>query len=357
VVDEALRSRAGNPGGTPHGRLTLQDIADAAGVSAALVSLVLRGRPGPSKATAAMITEVADRLGYRPNRAASRLASRSTRLIGLTMTPGNPYHGELVEEIQARTDAQGYDLLLAAVTRSHDELRSVETLVDSSCEALILLGPILPPEILARAVGAVPTVVVGRPLDLPKIDVVRSSDIEAMKLLVDHVASLGHTRIAHIDGGDLYLPAERVRGYLSAMAARGLEPVVVPGGETLEAGARAAEQLLEQHDVTAVIAYNDQCAIGVMDHLKRQGLRVPEDMSVTGFDDDRLAGLALVDLTTINPAQLDQARIAAELAISRAQGGRGRRQVRMPEAHLTVRGSTAAPPAPRSRPRRSSSRA
>lgn len=339
-------------GDTPARRPTLQDIADEAGVSAALVSMVLRGRPGASAATAARVTEVAERLQYRANRIASKLASPRTRLIGVTMTPGNPYHAELIEELQATADARGYDLLLAAVTRTHDERRSIETLVDSSCEALVLLGPILPADALVQAVHTVPTVCIGRPIDEPNLDVVRSADVEAMEILVDHLASLGHTRIAHVDGGDLPLPAERVRGYRQAMRARGLDPLVVPGGETRDAGVRAVADLKAHPGVTAVVAYNDQSAIGILDQLQREGIRVPADISVTGFDDDPLASLAHFDLTTINPSQLVQARLAVEAAIERAEGTRTERIIRVAAAHLTIRGSTARPPATAPRRRR-----
>lgn len=339
MADEVPGTADGRPG-SARSRPTLQDIATAAGVSTGLASLVLRGRSGPSAATAARVVEVADRLGYRPNRTASQLASRRTRLLGVTLTPGNPYHGELVEEIQATADARGYGVVLAAVTRTHDERRSIETLVDSNCEALVLLGPVLPPDILAHAIGGVPTVSVGRPLDLPGVDVVRSADIEALRLLVDHLVGLGHTRIAHVDGGDLYLPAERVRGYRRAMKTHGLEPLVLPGGETWEVGTHVGADVLRHKGVTAVIAYNDQCAIGLMNYFQRHGVRVPEDISVTGFDDDRLAGLAQINLTTINPSQLDQARLAVERAVERAEGGRVRRTVQVADAHLTVRGST-----------------
>jgi len=189
----------------------------------------------------------------------------------------------------------------------------------------------------------VPTVCIGRPIDEPDVDVVRSADIEALRLLVDHLAGLGHTRIVHVDGGDLYLPAERVRGYRRAMKAHGLEPLVLPGGETWEVGTRVGAELLRHKGVTAVIAYNDQCAIGLMDYFQRHGVRVPEDISVTGFDDDRLAGLAQINLTTINPSQLDQARLAVERAVERAEGSRAKRTIQVADAHLTVRGSTGRP--------------
>ena len=353
MPQEVPQPRRTSAAGTSRRRPTLQDIADEAGVSAGLVSIVLRRRPGPSAATAAKVLEAAERMGYRANRTASQLASRRTRLLGVTMTPVNPYHGELIEEVQAAADARGYGVVLAAVTRTHDERRSIETLVDSGCEALVLLGPILPPAVLKQAVGQVPAVVIGRPLDLPGVDVVRSADIEALDLLVDHLVSLGHSKIAHVDGGELYLPAERVRGYRQAMAARGLDPVVIPGGETPEAGAKAAAEVLRHGGLTAIIAYNDQCAVGILHHLHRMGIRVPQDISVTGFDDDRLAGLAQIDLTTINPSQLDQARLAVEAAIARAEGTRSKRTIQVAEARLTIRGSTGASPPARPSRRRS----
>jgi DNA-binding LacI/PurR family transcriptional regulator len=175
---------------------------------------------------------------------------------------------------------------------------------------------------------------------------VRSADLEAMEMLVDHLVSLGHTRIAHVDGGDLYLLAERVRGYSQAMRARGLEPFVIPGGETREAGVQAVAELMRRPGTTAVVAYNDQCAIGIVDQLERSGIRVPHDKSVTGFDKDRVADLAQINLTTIDPSQLVQARLAVEAAIERAEGTRTERIVRVASAQLAIRASTAPPPPP-----------
>lgn len=324
-------------------RPMLQDVADAAGVSVSTVSLVLRGRVGPSAETAAKVTEAAEQLGYRVNRVASTLSSTRTRLLGVTMTPGNPYHGELLEEIQAVADERGYEVVLATVTRSHDEQRAIETLVDSNCEALILLNSMLATDILLKAIDSRPTVMIGRPLEHEGIDVVRSADIEALELLVDHLHQLGHRRIAHIDGGPMHIPAERIRGYRKAMKARGLKPLVLPGGETRESGQEAVAALLEHHDVTAAVVYNDQCAVGVLDELFRRGVRVPDDISVTGFDDDPLARLALVNLTTVNPSQAAQSRMAVEAAIDLAEGIRHGSVVQTAPASLVVRGSTAAP--------------
>lgn len=321
-------------------RPTLGDIAAEAGVSMALVSMILRGTPGPSPVTSARVLEVADRLGYRANRTASQLARRRTHSLGVTMTPGNPYHGELIEEIQASADPQSYEVILGAVTRVHDERRAIETLVDSSCEALVLLGPVLPPDQLHEAIDNLPAVCVGRPLNLPGVDVVRAADVEAMAMLVDHLVSYGHTRIAHVDGGKGFLPAERRRGYKAAMRAHGLEPLVIPGGETEEAGIAAARKFATYAGVTAVVAFNDLCAIGMMDYLHRNGIRVPDDVSLTGFDDDRLAQLGMISLTTIHPQTIEQARFAVHAALDRLDGGRTERVDHVVTPRLMTRGST-----------------
>ncbi|MFZ0161090.1 MAG: LacI family DNA-binding transcriptional regulator [Kineosporiaceae bacterium] len=331
-------------------RLTLQDIADAAGVSTGLVSLVLRGRSGPSAATAARVTEVADRLGYRANRTASQLASRRTQLLGVTMTPGNPYHGELVEEILTRTRERHFEVLLAPVTRSHEELGSIQSLVDSRCEVILLLNSTLTPDDLDKALDGLPAVCVGRDVDLPDVDVVTSGDAPAMRLLVDHLVSLGHTRIAHVDGGGPYLPQERREGFEAAMSAHGLRPLVIPGGETEEGGAEAADELLRHEGVTAAVAYNDLAAIGLMDRLYSRGVQVPDDISVTGFDDDRIAGLHGINLTTIDPSKLEQARRAVDWALERVEGGRTDRLTYAFTPRLVVRGSTAAPRSHQARP-------
>src|SRR4051794_18480184 len=137
------------------------DIAARAGVSKALVSLVFRNAPGASAETRARVLAAADELGYRHNRTASMLARRRTNLLGVTMILRNPYHAELVEDIQAAADDVGYDLVLGTLTRTHPEDRAIERLLESRCEALILLGPEIAPVRLAALSAQLPVTVVG----------------------------------------------------------------------------------------------------------------------------------------------------------------------------------------------------
>src|SRR5689334_16439853 len=136
----------GGASAAPAGRRrpTIADVAAEAGVSKGLVSMVLSGSAGPSAATTERVLAIADRIGYRANRSASLLARRRTRLLGVTLVPSNVYHGELVEEIQAAAGEAGYEMALGAIGGHHDEGRSIETLVDFRCEALLLLGPTMP---------------------------------------------------------------------------------------------------------------------------------------------------------------------------------------------------------------------
>ncbi len=324
---------------TARRRPTIRDIAAAAGVSKGLVSMILSGRPGPGQATTERVLAIAEEMGYRPDRTAKLLSRRRTRLLGVTLIPSNTYHGELVEEIQRTAEAADYEIVLGSFTRRDDERGAIETLIGFRCEALLLLGPAMEAAELARLIGDLPSVSVGRVLDVPGIDVVRADDATGIAELVDHLVGLGHRTIAHVDGGVGVISQGRCAAYEAAMARHGLQPVVAAGGHTEEHGRRAAAEL-DLDEVTAVVAFNDRTAIGVLDHLDGLGVPVPGAVSVTGFDDSLTARLCRVDLTTVNQAPLDQARLAVRSAIERLDGARSTRQETVLPARLVLRGST-----------------
>jgi DNA-binding LacI/PurR family transcriptional regulator len=323
----------------------MQDVADEAGVSKGLVSMVLSGSSGPSTATRERVLAVAARLGYRGDRTAALLARRRTQTLGVTLVPGNLYHGELAAEIQGAAEAAGYEVVLSSTAGVQDEDHAIETLVDSRCEALLLLGPTLPAARLAGIVEAVPTVVLGRPIDLPDVDVVRADDVAGLAQAVGHLVDLGHRRIAHVDGGAGAIADVRREAYLAAMSRQALDPLVLPGGLTEDDGGRALDALPADAGVTALIAFNDPTAIGVLDRLERSGVRVPTAMSLVGFDDSPLARHFRIDLTSVGQGYLEQARVAVRLALERLEGGRADRREIVVPTRLVVRGSTATPPA------------
>ena len=134
----------------------------------------------------------------------------------------NTYHAELVEDIHDAAEERGYDLVLSTLTRSRDERRAVETLLDFRCEALILLGPEVPAARLVELNASLPVVCVGRRLTSPAVDVVRTADDRGVAQAVEHLAGLGHRDIAFIDGGRGTIASDRRRGYRTAMRRLGL---------------------------------------------------------------------------------------------------------------------------------------
>jgi DNA-binding LacI/PurR family transcriptional regulator len=331
-------------------RPRLEDVAAAVGVSTASVSLVLRGVAGPSAETRERVLEAAARLGYRPDRAASLLARRRSRLIGVMMDVRSSFHAELVEDVHEAAEEHGYDLVLSTVTRTRDEQRAVETLIDSRCEALVLLGPDAPAARLTALDRQLPVVVVGRPMPAAGLDVVRVADDEGVGQAVEHLVGLGHRAIAYLDGGPGTISAGRVRGYDRAMRGSRLTALVVAGDHSEESGMRAARTLLDADTLpTAVVAFNDRSAVGLLDGLVRAGVDVPGVVSVIGYDDSPLARLAHVDLTTVsqNTRRLTEHAVAA--VVERLDGGRTEhREVVLPP-HLVVRGTTGPPRAGRTR--------
>jgi DNA-binding LacI/PurR family transcriptional regulator len=340
--------------GTDPGRQArprLEDVAAEVGLSQASVSLVLRGAAGPSASTRERVLEAAARLGYRPDRAASLLARRRSRLIGVMLDIRSDYHGELVEDVHEVAEQHGYDLVLSTITRTRDERQAVETLLDSRCEALILLGPDAPATWLAALDRQLPVVVVGRPIGSPGVDVVRAADDEGVGLAVDHLVGLGHADIAYVDGGPGETAAGRRRGYQQAMRRHGLHDRVrvIPGDHSEEAGIQAGIRIAAALTgptprPTAVVTFNDRVAVGLLDALSRAGVAVPGEISVVGYDNSPLSRLAHVDLTTVSQNSHRLTEHAVTAVVERLEHGRtDHREVVLPP-ELIVRTTTGPPP-------------
>uniref|UniRef100_UPI003CC6A87C LacI family DNA-binding transcriptional regulator n=1 Tax=Streptomyces sp. NEAU-NA10 TaxID=3416050 RepID=UPI003CC6A87C len=154
-------------------RPRLEDVAARVGLSTASVSLVLRGVPGPSERTRQRVLKAAAELGYQPDRTASLLASRRTRLLGVMVDIHSPFHAELVEHLHTAAEEVGYDLVLSTQTRTRDEHTAVETLLAFRSEALILLGPTAPADTLAALDRKSPVIAVGRRIAEAALDVGR----------------------------------------------------------------------------------------------------------------------------------------------------------------------------------------
>jgi DNA-binding LacI/PurR family transcriptional regulator len=326
---------------------TIREVARAAGVSPALVSIVLRGAPGASERTRARVLAAAEQVGYRANRTASLMKLRRTKHLGITVNVRNTFQAELAENIQAAAAQSGYEIVPSLVTATHDEDRAIETLLGFRCESVILLGSQLPAARLADLARELPLVLVGRRVNLGNVDVVRSADHRGQALVVDHLAGLGHRDIAHVDGGRQPISAQRRQGYRAAMRRNGLGEYVrvVTGGDSERDGHRAAADLLRRERLpTAVCAYNDHCALGVIDALGQAGVRVPGDCSVTGYDNSPVAQLTAIDLTSVSQEAAVLAQSAVRAAVERLEGHVAGATDTVLEPRLVVRGSSSPSP-------------
>ena len=324
-------------------RPTLMDVAEAAGVSRALVSIVMRGAPGAAESTRQRVLEAARQLGYRADSRARLLRSSRTKLLGLIFSSSQPFHAEIVDAAYAEASARGYEIALSAVASGRPEARAIETLLDVGAEALIIIAPTLNVEDLALHARQVPVVSLLRDNVGDLVDSVSSDDYAGIAIAVDHLVGLGHSRIVHVDGGAAVSSDRRRETYRTEMIRRGLRPVVVPGGPGEEDG-MGAGQILQAHLPTAVIAFNDRSALGIMESFRAAGISIPADVSVLGYDDSHFAKLSYVQLSSISQDAPLLAAAAVGRAVDRIEGAKSPGSVvRTP--HLVLRKTTARAPA------------
>ncbi len=323
---------------------TLEDVAQIAGVSRALVSLVMRDSPRVSTESRKRVSDAATKLGYRPNLMARNLASRKTMTIGVLLNDlHNPWFAEVTDGIHASAERHGYQLILASGRRSPRlESRALDTFLASRVDGIIVAGCRLPAARLDAVGDEVPLVSVGRTFNKLGIGSVTTDDADGARMAVEHLYELGHRRIAHIDGGKGAGAAPRRTGYLRTMRMLGLadSAQVISGDFTEEAGAHGAERLLRAAMLpTAIFTANDLSAVGAIDVVERAGLVVPDDIAVVGFDNTSLAALNHIGLTTIDQPRREMGDAAAAMLIN-TMNDHGELSVIVMSPSLVVRRTT-----------------
>lgn len=323
----------------------MEDVAQIAGVSRALVSLVMRDSPRVSVESRKRVTDAASKLGYRPNLMARNLASRKTMTIGVLLNDlHNPWFAEVTDGIHASAERHAYQLILASGRRSPRlESRALDTFLASRVDGIIVAGCRLPVARLGAVGAEVALVSVGRAFVRLDIGSVTTDDSYGAGLAVEHLHGLGHRRIAHIDGGKGAGAAPRRSGYMRTMRTLGLadNAQVIAGDFTEEAGAHGAARLLRGALLpTAIFTANDLSAVGAIDVIERGGLVVPDDVAVVGFDNTSLAALNHIGLTTIDQPRREMGAVAATMLID-AINGRGELSDVVMSPSLVVRRTSA----------------
>jgi DNA-binding LacI/PurR family transcriptional regulator len=328
---------------------TIVDVAARAGVSKSLVSLVMRGAPNVSDEKREAVTRAAEEIGYRPNAVARSLVRSRSFVIGVMVSDlHNPYFTEVIDGIEAAARASGYHALFNSGERTAvGETEAIDTLLQLRTDGVVMAGPVLATRKIADVAASVPVVVVARHSRSPAHDSITNDDRMGARLAVDHLVALGHRHIAHVDGGTGAGAAQRLAGFLEAMARHGLtrSATVVPGSFTEEGGREGVTALREgRAQATGVFVGNDLAAVGALDAFHQHGLRVPEDVSLVGYDNIALAGLGHINLTTIDQPRREMGVTAVRLLLERRDEDRHKaRHVVVPPA-LVVRGSTGPPP-------------
>jgi DNA-binding LacI/PurR family transcriptional regulator len=324
------------------------DVATHLGISRQLVSIVFRDAPGASAETRQRVREVAAQLGYRPDIGAQTLRSNSSKYLGLVFTVGHSAEAGIVASVYRAALKHGYNVVLSTLTETRDMQASVDQLLGYRCEALVVIGAHREFAAVQKLAQRLPVPLVsvgwGRPNDW--YDVVRSAGDKGIEQAVHHLYGLGHRDILYVHCEDMPPAGVRLRGYRRAVKKLSLEPqvVVMSGDYTEESGASAARQLLAEDSLpTAVVMGNDQAALGLIHTLMGAGLRVPQDVSVTGYDDSYIAQWSFMNLTSASQDPVLMSEAAVEAAIRRIHQPSAEPQESVIPSLLVVRGSTAGP--------------
>ncbi|MFD3733049.1 LacI family DNA-binding transcriptional regulator [Streptomyces sp. NPDC058632] len=334
--------------------MTITDVARHAGVSTAAVSKVLRNAYGVSPAMREKVTAAIAELGYRPHAAARGMRGRTYTIGVLLDNVRNAFFADVLDGIRDELRQSEYTVLIgAAGFEPEEQARTIRSLVDRQMDGLILIAPGTPRDEVLATAASTPTVVIGHHDAADSHDSVVDADDVGAGLVVDHLVSLGHRDIALVSA-----PGTRANrwkrtpeivlsdGYLDAMERHGLteHARVHHAAYSDDGGFKAGMTLLTaDRPPTAVMTGADVAALGIYRAAHELGLRIPDDLSLVGYNNTALAALAPVQLTSVDQAGHTMGTAAARMLIERVEGRRDRAMRTTMTPRLVERGSTTAP--------------
>ncbi|RMH54253.1 MAG: LacI family transcriptional regulator [Bacteroidetes bacterium] len=285
--------------------VTIRDVARRAQVSISTVSRVLNDTCRVSEEKRRRVLEAAEQLGYRPNPVARSLLTKETGALGVVVPfVFGEFFAELLNGIDAAAQERAFCLTISTSHRHEHELRAALQSLHKRVDGVLLMTPEMPGEqAVAHLPEDVPVVFLNTRLSGDGYAVVNFDNAGGFRALTRHLIALGHRRIAVITGPEAaFDAAERLRGYRMALEEAGMafDPAwLIPGDYSQRAGYEAVQTLLAWPErPTAILASNDQMAFGALSALREAGLRVPEDVSLAGFDDVPSARYTVPSLTS-----------------------------------------------------------
>ncbi|HET7104338.1 MAG TPA: LacI family DNA-binding transcriptional regulator [Terracidiphilus sp.] len=335
------------------GAVSIRDVAQRAGVSIATVSRTVNRIPTVNPELAKRVWRAIDEVGYLPNTQARALVSGRSHMLGLIVSEiTNPFFPELVQEFENLAVAQGYEVLIGSTNYEPARTESLmRRLLQRNVDGVAVMTFGVEEDLVKQLVAReFPLVFVDAGADLPNIRVIKVDYGEGIRQAVQHLAALGHRHIAFVSGPlRLRSAVARRDAFLKSMGEVGLSVPgehIVEGTHTMEGGIMAMESLGALETLpTAIICSNDMTAIGVLHGLHGTVHKVPEDISVVGFDDIHLAQFMLPPLTTVQMSCKDLATAAVEALRAGIESGHpksARKEWRIP-TRLVVRQSTSYP--------------
>ncbi len=307
----------------------MKDVAREAGVSINTVSRALNGKPDVNEDTKKRILEIADRLNYVPNFLAKGLVTKKTKTIGVIVSDNaNPFFARIIKGIEDYARSRGYSIILCNTDERYEREEEVVRLFREKRVDGLLITPIPSPkkrtDILELKELGVPFVLLNRHIEQTMTDYVINDNVYGAYLAVSHLVKLGHKRIGHISGpSQISSVRGRLEGYKKALFKNNIEfdnSLVKESNLKMEDGYRLMKEFLElENRPTAVFAYSDLLAIGVLKALKEAKLKVPKDIALVGYDDIEFSSLLEIPLTTVHQPRYRIGEEGAKILINRIE--------------------------------------
>lgn len=326
---------------------SIKDVARHANVSISTVSHVVNRTRFVSDKARADVEAAIRALDYVPSAVARSLKSKTTKTLGMLIPNcSNPYFAEIVRSVEDHCFASGYTLILC---NTDDEPRRqsvyLQVLAEKRVDGLIIISTGETSDLHDLLQGlTTPTVLLDREVTHVHCDLVETAHLLGGQVATEHLVALGHRHIACIGGpADLSPSAQRIQGWRNALAAAGLaDDLLWHSDFSSQGGFTAMQEILQSaHRPTAVFVCNDLMGIGALSAAHEAGLRVPQDLSVIGFDDIELARFTSPPLTTIVQPKQRIGQLAVDMLLERIQGGRLDAKQILLQPELVVRASTA----------------